>query len=74
MKGDYERALEFRGLNTQQAIYAYVEYIPIYGQLGRNQEALENWHKLLEDCRAGRSKASRAGTTSGTFATKTSPS
>ena len=50
LKGDYERALEFRRLHPdQQAIHAYIEYIPIYGQLGRKQEALENWRKLLAD-------------------------
>ena len=26
----------------------HIEYIPLYGQLGRKQEALENWRKLLE--------------------------
>ena len=50
LKGDYERALEFRRLHPdQQAIHAYIEYIPVYGQLGRTQEALENWHKLLAE-------------------------
>ena len=50
LKGDYERALEFRRLHPdQQAIHAYVEYIPVYGQLGRNKEALENWRKLLAE-------------------------
>ena len=50
LKGDYERALEFRRLHPdQQAIHAYIEYIPVYGQLGRKQEALENWRKLLAD-------------------------
>ena len=49
LKGDYERALEFRRLHPDQdAIHAYIEYIPIYGQLGRKREALENWRKLLE--------------------------
>src|SRR6478752_7434401 len=48
LNGDYERALEFRRLHPdQQAIHAYIEYIPVYGQLGRTQEALENWGKLL---------------------------
>jgi tetratricopeptide (TPR) repeat protein len=48
LKGDYERALEFRRLHPdQQAMHAYIEYIPIYGQLGRKEEALENWRKLL---------------------------
>ena len=50
LKGDYERALEFRRLHPdQQAIHAYIEYIPVYGQLGRKKEALENWHKLLAE-------------------------
>ena len=50
LKGDYERALEFRRLHPdQQAIHAYIEYIPVYGQLGRTQEALENWRKLLAE-------------------------
>ena len=50
LKGDYERALEFRRLHSdQKVIYAYIEYIPIYGQLGRKREALENWHKLLNE-------------------------
>ena len=48
LQGDYEHALEFRRLHPdQQAIHAYIEYIPVYGQLGRKQEALENWRKLL---------------------------
>ena len=50
LKGDYERALEFRRLHPdQKAIYTYIEYIPVYGQLGRKQEALENWHRLLAE-------------------------
>ena len=50
LKGDYERALEFRRLHSdQQVFYAYIEYIPIYGQLGRKREALENWRKLREE-------------------------
>jgi tetratricopeptide (TPR) repeat protein len=48
LKGDYERALEFRRLHPDQhAIHAYIEYIPVYGQLGRKDQALDNWHKLL---------------------------
>src|SRR6476646_4861236 len=48
LQGDYERALEFRRLHPdQQAMHAYIEYIPAYGQLGRKQEAQENWRKLL---------------------------
>jgi tetratricopeptide (TPR) repeat protein len=50
LKGDYQRSLEFRRLHPdQQAIYSYIEYIPVYGQLGRKQEALENWRKLLKE-------------------------
>jgi TolB-like protein len=50
LKGDYERALEFRRLHPdQRAIHAYIEYIPVYGQLGRKQEAQENWRKLLAE-------------------------
>ena len=50
LKGDYERALELRRQHPdQQALHAYTEYIPIYGQLGRKQEALENWRKLLQE-------------------------
>jgi tetratricopeptide (TPR) repeat protein len=50
LQGDYERALEFRRLHPdQQAMHAYIEYIPVYGQLGRTQEALENWRKLLAE-------------------------
>lgn len=52
LKGAYERALELRRQHLdQQARHAYIEYIPIYGQLGRKQEALENWHKLLNEDR-----------------------
>jgi adenylate cyclase len=50
LQGDYEHALEFRRLHVdQQAMHAYIEYIPVYGQLGRKQEAQENWRKLLAD-------------------------
>jgi TolB-like protein len=50
LQGDYERALEFRRLHLdQQAMHAYIEYIPVYGQLGHKEEALENWRKLLAD-------------------------
>ena len=50
LHGDYERALEFRRLHLdQQAMHAYIEYIPVYGQLGRKEEAQENWRKLLAD-------------------------
>jgi tetratricopeptide (TPR) repeat protein len=47
LKGDYERALEFRRLHPDQhAIYTYIEYIPVLAQLGRKEEALKNWRKL----------------------------
>jgi TolB-like protein/class 3 adenylate cyclase/tetratricopeptide (TPR) repeat protein len=50
LQGDYERALEFRRLHPDQHwIHVYIEYIPVYGQLGRKEEALENWRKLLAD-------------------------
>ena len=50
LQGDYERALEFRRLHPdQQAIHTYIEYIPVYGQLGHKEEALENWRKLLAE-------------------------
>lgn len=50
LKGDYEHALEFRRLHSdQKVIYAYIEYIPIYGQLGRKQDAQEMWRKLVAD-------------------------
>jgi len=52
LKGDYERALEFRRLHPDQhAIYTYSEYIPVYGQLGLKEESLENWRKLLAEDR-----------------------
>jgi adenylate cyclase len=50
LKGDYPRALEFRRLHPDQhAIHAYIEYIPIYGELGRKQDAQEMWRKLVAD-------------------------
>jgi adenylate cyclase len=50
LQGDYERALEFRRLHLDQhAMHTYIEYIPVYGQLGRKEEAQENWRKLLAD-------------------------
>ena len=56
-------------------VLPYLEYIPIYGQLGRKREALENWRNLLRGiCHARRPKASRTGTACGTFAMRTSPS
>jgi TolB-like protein/tetratricopeptide (TPR) repeat protein len=50
MKGDYERALEvIRQAPGRQSPYLYIGYIPICGQLGHKQEALQNWRKLLEE-------------------------
>ena len=50
LRGDYERALELiRQDPGRQSAYLYVGYIPIYGELGRKQEALENWRKLLAE-------------------------
>ena len=48
LTGDYERALELiRQDPAREALYSYVDYMPIYGELGLKQEALENWRKLL---------------------------
>jgi TolB-like protein/tetratricopeptide (TPR) repeat protein len=48
LNGEYERALELiRQDPSQQTLYTYVYYISIYGQLGRKEEALEVWRKLL---------------------------
>ena len=76
LNGDYERALEIRRQDPdQEAIHAYIEYIPIYGQLGRKQEALENWRKLLaEDPGLVGRKLRGTGTACGTCAMRTSPS
>jgi adenylate cyclase len=50
LDGDYARALEVARQNTQQEMfYSYLEIIPIYGQLGMKQEALEAWHNLRKD-------------------------
>ena len=49
LSGDYERALEVAKQNQQwEMFYSYLKIIPIYGQLGRKQEALEAWHMLLK--------------------------
>jgi TolB-like protein/tetratricopeptide (TPR) repeat protein len=49
VNGDYERALALRRQHPdQKAIHAYMDYIVIYGQLGRKQDALEYWRKLQE--------------------------
>ena len=50
LNGDYERALEvIRQDPAKQSLYKYIYNIAVYGQLGRKQEALENWRKLLEE-------------------------
>ena len=50
LNGDYERALEvIRQDPAKQSLYKSIYYIAVYGQLGRKQEALENWRKLLEE-------------------------
>ena len=49
LNGDYERALEVAKQNKQQEMfYSHLEIIPIYGQLGRKQDALEAWQALLK--------------------------
>jgi adenylate cyclase len=48
LTGDYERALELiRQVPDQQTLVTYIDYLPILGQLGRKQEALEKWQKVL---------------------------
>jgi tetratricopeptide (TPR) repeat protein len=48
LTGDYERALELiRQTPDQQALVSNIDYLPILGQLGLKQEALEKWHKVL---------------------------
>ena len=49
LNGDYGRALELARQNPDQSTSTYMENIPIYGQLGRKQEALEEWRKLLKE-------------------------
>ncbi len=50
LKGDYGRALEVARQNQdQEMFYSYLEIIPIYGQLGMKQEALEAWRMLEKD-------------------------
>jgi tetratricopeptide (TPR) repeat protein len=49
LNGDYAHALEVARQNPQQEMfYSHLEIIPIYGQLGRKQEALEAWQSLLK--------------------------
>jgi adenylate cyclase len=53
LNGDYERALELTMQNPdQKTFYTYIDYLTAYGQLGRKQEALENWRKLLAEDRS----------------------
>jgi adenylate cyclase len=50
LHGDYQRALELiRQDPGRQSAYLYVGCISIYGELGRKQQALENWRKLLAE-------------------------
>ena len=50
LNGDYTRALEVARQNQdQEMFYSYIEIIPIYGQLGRKQNALEAWHTLRKE-------------------------
>jgi hypothetical protein len=47
LNGDYGRALEVaRQDQDDEMSYSFLEIIPIYGQLGRKQEALAAWRKL----------------------------
>ena len=49
LNGDYEGALDVARQNQQQEMfYSFMEIIPIYGQLGRKQDALEAWQALLK--------------------------
>ena len=58
LSGDYERALEvIRQDPGQKSTYVYIGYIPIYGQLGRTQDALDNWRKLLSEDRSWSAKS-----------------
>src|SRR5262245_47752444 len=48
LTGDYERALELiRQDPNQETLYHYIDYLPILGALGRQEEARENWQKIL---------------------------
>lgn len=47
LNGDYQHALTMmRQAPDQNTFYAYIDYIPIYGQLGRKDEARAAWMKL----------------------------
>lgn len=50
LNGNYQHALDMISQDPgRQSTYLYVGYIPIYGQLGRRQEALETWRKLIAE-------------------------
>ena len=75
LHGDYQRALELtRQDPDRQSAYLYVRYISIYGQLGRKQEALENWRKLLAEQRDWSVESFETGSVCGICAMRTSPS
>lgn len=47
LKGEYRRALELARQNQDaEMFYSYLEIIPIFGQLGMKQDALDAWKKL----------------------------
>jgi TolB-like protein len=47
LQGDYARALQVAKQNQDaEMFYSYLEIIPIYGQLGMQEQALEAWRKL----------------------------
>jgi uncharacterized phage-like protein YoqJ len=49
LQGEYARALEVARQNQdQEMFYSYLEIIPIHGQLGMKQGALEAWRMLLK--------------------------
>lgn len=47
LKGEYRRALELARQNQDaEMFYSYLEIIPIFGQLGMKQDAIDAWKKL----------------------------
>jgi TolB-like protein len=49
LKGDYAHALEVAQQNfDQEMFYSHLEIIPIYGELGRKEDALVAWRTLQE--------------------------
>ncbi len=47
LKGEYRRALELARQNQDaEMFYSYLEIIPIFGQLGMKQDALDAWKNL----------------------------